>query len=134
MLVLDSSIVIAWLLPDERDDAADAIFARFEDEVAVAPTLLRCEVANALLIANRRQRITELGRAEALAKFEEYTIRFEDIGPIQLRESVDLGVRYGLTVYDAAYLQCASAYRATLCTFDVVLLRAARGHGVDTAP
>lgn len=50
--VLDSSVALAWLLPDENNEAADALADRLENEAAVVPAIWRLEVDNALLGAS----------------------------------------------------------------------------------
>ena len=62
--VLDSSVALAWLLPDESSQSTDALANRLEREAAVVPAIWPLEVGNALLMAQRRGRLTEkeLGR------------------------------------------------------------------------
>jgi hypothetical protein len=56
---LDSSVVLAWLLPDESNYAADTLADRLQTEPAVVPAIWRLEVANTLLMARRRHRLTD---------------------------------------------------------------------------
>jgi len=55
--VLDSSVALAWLLPDEDTEALDALADRLEQEPAHVPATWPLEVGNALLMAQRRARI-----------------------------------------------------------------------------
>jgi len=57
--VIDRSAALAWLLPDKRLRAADALADRLEAETPVAPVLWPLEVANALLTARRPARLTD---------------------------------------------------------------------------
>ena len=57
-LVLDSSVALAWIYPDETTDAIRQVFEQIGDHGALVPALWRLEVANALTIAVRRGRIT----------------------------------------------------------------------------
>ena len=57
--VLDNSIVMAWSFEDEVDKYADAVLERLADTRAVVPVLWPLEVANALLMGERRKRSTE---------------------------------------------------------------------------
>jgi predicted nucleic acid-binding protein len=57
--VLDNSIVLAWSFEDETDEYADAVLDRLAFARAVVPALWPLEVANALLMGERRKRSTE---------------------------------------------------------------------------
>ena len=56
--VLDNSIVMAWSFEDESDDYADAALDRLATLSAIVPALWPLEVANALLMGERRKRST----------------------------------------------------------------------------
>jgi len=58
-LVLDSSIALAWCFADEKDPYADAIAASFPALEATVPGLWPLEVANALIVGERRGRNTQ---------------------------------------------------------------------------
>ena len=56
--VLDASVAIAWVLPSQASSAADALLKRVEDgDEAVVPPPWFLEVANSLLVAERRKTI-----------------------------------------------------------------------------
>jgi hypothetical protein len=57
--VLDNSIVMAWSFEDEVDEYADAVLERLAETKALVPVLWPLEVANALLMGERRKRSTE---------------------------------------------------------------------------
>lgn len=52
--VLDNSIVMAWSFEDEVDEYADAVLERLAETKALVPVLWPLEVANALLMGERR--------------------------------------------------------------------------------
>ena len=58
-LVLDSSIALAWCFADEKDPYADAIAASFPALEATVPNLWPLEIANALVVGERRGRNTQ---------------------------------------------------------------------------
>ena len=58
-LVLDSSIALAWCFSDEKDAYADAIAKLSPNIEAVVPNLWFLEVANALVVGERRGRSTQ---------------------------------------------------------------------------
>ena len=57
--VLDGSVTLAWFFKDEADPYADAIAARFPDVQGLVPAVWPLEVANAVLMGERRRRSTE---------------------------------------------------------------------------
>ncbi len=70
--VLDCSVAISWCFADETNAEAEAILAGLATDRAVVPSIWFLEIANVLLVAERRQRITESdtldGRLAAAAK------------------------------------------------------------------
>jgi predicted nucleic acid-binding protein len=57
--VLDNSIAMAWSFEDETDAYADAVLDQLAHVRAVVPVLWPLEVANTLLMSERRKRSTE---------------------------------------------------------------------------
>ena len=55
--VLDNSIVMAWSFEDETDEYAEAVLDQFTVSRAVVPALWPLEVANALLMGERRKQL-----------------------------------------------------------------------------
>lgn len=133
--VVDSSIAVAWLLPDEQGSAADALAGRLEEGVAIAPALWLLEVGNALLTAQRRKRLTEREVDKLLGALTALPIDLESGPP---GESLDgimaLARKLGLTTYDAAYVELAQRRRLPLATLDARLAEGARKIGVEVLP
>ncbi|WP_421362519.1 type II toxin-antitoxin system VapC family toxin [Agrobacterium rosae] len=67
--VVDASIVAAWFLPDETNDAADKALDMLETEDAIAPDLLSHELRNILLSAEKRKRIDQDAIFSILLRF-----------------------------------------------------------------
>ena len=65
-LVVDASIVIAWLFDDEDDPRADKALEELEREGAIVPQLWHLETRNSLLTAERRGRLTSEEAKERL--------------------------------------------------------------------
>ncbi len=57
-LVVDCSVTMAWCFEDECDELADAVLDRLADGEAWVPSLWPLEVANVLVAAERRRRLT----------------------------------------------------------------------------
>jgi len=132
--VVDPSVALAWLLPDETNARADAVRVAVENGAdAWIPVHWRLEIGNGLLMAERRGRITPEQLAQALSlahslPFEEDDETAEQI-PVR---TLALARKHGLTIYDAAYLELAQRRGAILATFDDQLLTAAAKEKIPT--
>jgi predicted nucleic acid-binding protein len=125
--VLDSSVALAWVLPDESGAESDALIERLLADVALVPPIWHLEVANVLLIAQRRGRLTRKQAADALARLTALPIETDPAAADStLAEVVTLAERLELTAYDAAYVELAKRRGAPLATRDQ-RLRAAAG-------
>jgi len=57
--VMDNSVSMSWCFQDEAGDYSDAVLDRLAESTAVVPSIWPLEVVNVLLIAERKQRISE---------------------------------------------------------------------------
>jgi predicted nucleic acid-binding protein len=130
--VVDSSIALAWALPDETSKEADRFLSRISmRSVLWVPALWWYEMANALLMAQRRKK---LGEAEKIRLMELYGRL-----PIHTDVALDsdimwhlhtLATEYNLSAYDAAYLELAQRRGLRLATVDRYLRIAAQKAGM----
>ena len=130
-LVIDSSITLAWLFADERTEAANAVLQSATESGAVAPSLWRLEVANALQMAVRRKRIDAAFRDASIKDLRGLDIEIDaETDAHAWKATLQLSDRYGLTLYDAAYLELAQRRDLPLATLDQQLRVAAAALGV----
>ena len=130
-VVIDSSVTLAWLFEDERSAAADAVLRQVTESGAVAPSLWRLEVANALQMAVRHRRIDAAFRDAALADLRALVVAIDPETDHQAwGTTLHLAERYQLTLYDAAYLELAQRRGLPLATLDQELRAAGRALGV----
>ena len=134
-LVIDPSVALAWLLTDETTAQATAIREAIENGAeAWIPSHWWLEIGNALLMAERKGRITAAGVAQALSLVEALPFEEDEETAEQLSvRTFALARKHGLTIYDAAYLELAQRRNATLATFDAQLLKAAGKEGVPVS-
>jgi len=133
--VVDASIALSWLLQDEHRPASDRLFEMVSDEGAVVPSLWRLEIANALQIAVRRNRITGAYRDATIQRLERLPIEVDSETDAQAwGTTLRLSDRHSLTVYDAAYLELALRRGVPLATRDRDLAKAALESGVTVLP
>jgi predicted nucleic acid-binding protein len=130
-LVIDSSMTLKWYFEDEKTAASIAILNRVAEEGAVVPALWRLEVLNGLQVAVRRGRITIAYRDASLNDLRSLVIAI-DPGTNRQAWSATLHLcdRFGLTPYDAAYLELAQRRQRSLATLDGELIRAAQAENV----
>jgi predicted nucleic acid-binding protein len=130
-LVIDSSAALSWCFEDEASPQSDALFEQVRDQGAIVPGLWHLEVANVLLQAERRGRITTGDVATRLELIAELPITTDDETTARAwREILALARAEGLTTYDAAYLELAIRLGLPLQTKDEALMVAAKRTGV----
>jgi len=130
MVVLDASVVIAWAYEDTQG-RLDALIRHVAANFASVPAHWILEVTNTLLKSERRRRLKTGQRQEILARIRSLPIRVDDETSLRGWEAIPaLAERFGLTTYDAAYLELALRFNVPLATLDQDLARAAREAGV----
>lgn len=132
-LVLDASMALAWLF--ERENAEEANYAE-RTLLAVAevetwvPALWHTEVANALLVGERRGVVTKARVIDYLNRLSRLPIATDEVPPVSRRDMVmALAREHGLSAYDANYLDLALRTGSSLATFDRPLATAMRHAG-----
>lgn len=129
--VLDCSVVLAWYFADEKDRYADAVAAALPGAAALVPSLFHLELGNILVVGERRKRSTEAQATAFLARLAGFPIVVD--GQTATRAWSDilaLARAYGLSTYDAAYLELAMREALPLATLDNQLATAAKTIGV----
>lgn len=66
-LVVDASILVAWFRDEKADPRVEAAFDTVARVERHAPNLIHYEIRNALLMSERRNRITEAMSARSFA-------------------------------------------------------------------
>jgi len=132
--VLDASIALAWGLPDEGSHHADRFLSRIsEKDVLWVPSLWWYEVANALILVERRKRITEADGIQLRELYEMLPIKTDTMIGLEMIERLrNLALEYNLSGYDAAYLELALRKGLRLATLDQNLQSAAKKAGLAT--
>ena len=129
--VLDDSVALAWYFKDEADPYADAVAARFPAARATVPVIWPLEIANAVLIGERRQRSTEAQAAKWLGYLGSLPIAVDDqTNDRAWGDVLGLARAQRLSAYDAAYLELALRRGLPLATLDDKLKAAASAVGV----
>jgi predicted nucleic acid-binding protein len=131
--IIDASITLAWGFPDEISPEADYVLTAVRNGGAIVPAIWPLEVANAVLVAERRSRLSRADGAAFLARLQRLPIQIdagsEDLFP---QTVFTLAREHALSYYDATYLELAMRMGLPLATFDTALLRAMAASGVVT--
>jgi len=130
-VVIDCSVVMAWCFEDEADKYADSILDMLASAEAVVPSIWALEVANVLLVGERRNRLKEADTARFIELLRELPISVDnETSDHAMREILSIGREQGLSSYDAAYLELAMRHGLALATRDTALRKAAKKSGV----
>jgi predicted nucleic acid-binding protein len=127
--IVDASTTLAWCFEDEATDVTDAILKLLKRDHALVPSLWEYEVANVLLVAERRKRITEFQSTRFLALLGQLPINVTACPP-RATSLMAIGRAHQLSAYDSAYLELASREGVPLATLDSKLRNAAQASGV----
>jgi predicted nucleic acid-binding protein len=130
--VLDASTALSWCFEDEATPEGDALLERLQSEFARVPNHWSLEIANSLVIAERRRRLDAPRIERYLTVLSSLDIR-ADAGTTEraFGEVLHLARDARLTSYDAAYLDLALREGLPLATRDSTLAAAARRTGVE---
>jgi predicted nucleic acid-binding protein len=131
MFVVDNSVVMAWCFEDEASTYTEGVLDQLRQTQALVPAIWPLEVANVLLIAERRDRLNEAQTAHFAQLLQTLPILVEevDVGRI-LGPVLAVGRAHRLSAYDAAYLELAARQGLPLATQDTRLRKAAGSAGV----
>jgi len=122
---------MAWCFEDEADQYADYVLNLLVESEAITTSLWPLEVANVLLTAERRKRLTEADSIEFVHILSQLPITVDqETADRALSETLFLGRKYRLSAYDAAYLELAMREGVELATRDKELRKAATKCGV----
>lgn len=125
--VLDCSIAMAWLFEDETTLDTEKVLEQLSDSKAIVPTIWPLEVANVLLIAIKKKRVTKIQAASFIDSLNALPIHVDESTTLRAMHSIfTLANQENLTIYDASYLELAIRENIPIATKDQDLLRAAK--------
>lgn len=127
-LIPDISAILAQAFDDEDAAYAEAVLEAIGADEAVVPTLFWFELRNALLMGERRKRLTPARTTAFL--FDLALLPFSVDESPREASVLDLARQHTLTVYDAAYLELAQRKNLPLATLDDALIKAAKNSAI----
>ena len=132
-LVLDSSIALCWYFQDEADPYADAVARALNSAEAVVPAFWPLEIANAILVGERRKRSTQAEARRWIAVLETLPITLDgETSSRAWNDTLTLARAHDLSAYDGSYLELALREGLPLATLDAKLKAAAQAVGVPS--
>ena len=127
-LILDSSVVLKWYLPDEQGvNQAISLLSEFIDGNLRlhAPSLIDYEFVNAMWVAGRMGRINLEDRDAAFKNFINFEIIKVDIREIS-ESLLRLATKHNRSCYDASYLALSELLKVSFVTGDKNLFNAVK--------
>lgn len=132
--ILDNSVTMSWCFEDESNQYADKILDSLYENSALVPIIWPLEVVNVLLVAERRNRLSNAASGRFINLLTKLPIIVADDRPeTRMSELLALSRINNLSSYDASYLQLAIKYGLPLATLDKRLREAAKSVEVPIA-
>ena len=132
--VLDASVALGWTLDNPVPATATrARQALLSGTRALVPALWHLEIANGLVVAERRGILTASDAMLALLQLEQLCAQALEVEAdmVPMRQAFITARTYQLSAYDSVYLDLALRVRLPLATLDVPLRKAAAKAGVQ---
>ncbi len=132
--VLDNSVTMRWFFgdgkPKEINYAKDVLEA-MRLVTALVPAIWGLEVSNVIAKAEAKGLVVEARSSIFLEMLKELDIE-ADVQTFarSLDDILNLARRYGLSAYDASYLELAMRENLSLATLDEDLIKAAKKAGI----
>jgi predicted nucleic acid-binding protein len=127
--VLDTSVAAGWFLENQASVYTEAVGAMLQEDRAVVPAVWELEVTNVLRTACMRRTMNAQAAQLVLTQIAVLPIEV-DREPVLRAELLALAIRFGLSTYDAAYLELALRLQLPVATLDSALREAALASGV----
>ena len=130
--VLDCSVTMSWVFPDEETEETDRLRDSLLAGRAFVPAIWPIDVGNVLRVATSRGRICMDDWARIRTNLEALPIEIDPVSTSRIWGSVlELAHEHRLSVYDAMYLELAVRMRLPLATLDRALAAAGIAAGVE---
>ena len=123
--IVDNSVVVAWLYPGQATAYTERLLERSGSSTLHASFIWPAEFANAASVMVKRGILTDELGAEMIRMVDAFDL-VVDRTPADLRQIYQISRRYGLSAYDASYLELAIRLKLPLATRDAALKKASQ--------
>ena len=117
--MLDASVTLSWCLGDEQNELASSVLKSFDEDEAIVPSIWPVEVSNALVIAERRKRISASQSTKLISFLTSLPV---SVLPSSLGHNFEtvfpLARAMHISCYDATYLDLAMREDCPMATLD----------------
>ncbi len=132
--ILDNSVTMRWFFGDGKPQElayAGKVLDAMKSASAIVPVTWGLEVANVIAKAEAKGWVTEARSEAFLEMLDGVDIEADAVTfPHALSHTLQLARRYGLSAYDASYLELSLRLGLPLATLDEDLQKAAKKAGV----
>ncbi len=132
--VLDASLALAWFVDKPVPALALRVRRSLENDAgALVPAYFHLEVANGLLVGERRGEIGPQDSDQCIVYLEQLMLSVIEVhtDAVPASRAIEMARTYRLTPYDAIYLSLAHREGIALATLDHKLRIAAIDAGVE---
>ena len=130
--VLDCSVVMAWCFKEPSTAKAEEVLQSLASAEAWVPSLWPFEVANVLVVGERRRRITPADSSRFIALLGALPIRVDNTSSVHaLSDALPIARAHDISAYDASYLELAMRMGTALASLDEKLQHAAKRVGLS---
>lgn len=123
--IVDNSVVVAWLYPGQATAYTERLLESSGSCTLHASFIWPAEFANAASVMVKRGILTDELGAEMIRMVDAFDL-VVDRTPADLRQIYQISRRYGLSAFDASYLELAIRLKLPLATRDAALKKASQ--------
>ncbi len=125
-------MALSWIHPAQSSPRSEKLLSEVETgALIIVPCLWHFEIANILLVLQRRGKINSLERKRAVDLLSGMNFTVDEMPGNSVFEATSaLAEKHGLSIYDAAYLELAIRRRLQLASRDDTLNAAASKYGL----
>jgi len=135
LIVLDASVMLAWLFREPALASRPQIQAALAQETLLVPAHWPAEIGNTLVVNARRGRISEDDLANMIESLQTFAVSPQAPPETEYFEPLlRFAQAHRLTFYDAVYVQLALETESTLATLDEDMRKAALHLGLTLLP
>jgi predicted nucleic acid-binding protein len=135
LIVVDASVMVAWLLNEPHLSLGDEVYGLLATERIFVPAHWPAEIGNAMVMSIRRGRMSVADQSSMMRRLSTLDLVVQPHAePAAIDRLVQLAVQEGLTAYDAAYVALARDTGSALATIDREMRASAKRLGVVLLP
>lgn len=126
MIVLDASVILKWIFQDEDGEEHARAYRESHvtgDEIIAVPELFFYEIANVLAT---KTTLSTKDVLEAFSLLWNFDFEVYSFGRDEFFHGITLSRRYGMSLYDAAYIELARKLKCYFVTADRKLYEKAK--------